>query len=52
VEVTEVSDPHAPKLAAGTAGADRESGQASFTTGAVIPVDGGRAARGPDPEER
>ena len=28
------------------------SGQASFITGAVIPVDGGRAARGPDPEER
>jgi NAD(P)-dependent dehydrogenase (short-subunit alcohol dehydrogenase family) len=28
------------------------SGQASFITGAVIPVDGGRAARGPDPEQR
>jgi NAD(P)-dependent dehydrogenase (short-subunit alcohol dehydrogenase family) len=28
------------------------SEQASFITGAVIPVDGGRAARGPDPEER
>jgi NAD(P)-dependent dehydrogenase (short-subunit alcohol dehydrogenase family) len=28
------------------------SGQASFITGAVIPVDGGRAARGPDPEGR
>jgi NAD(P)-dependent dehydrogenase (short-subunit alcohol dehydrogenase family) len=27
------------------------SGQASFVTGAVIPVDGGRAARGPDPEQ-
>jgi NAD(P)-dependent dehydrogenase (short-subunit alcohol dehydrogenase family) len=27
------------------------SGQASFITGAVIPVDGGRAARGPDPEQ-
>lgn len=28
------------------------SGRASFITGAVIPVDGGRAARGPDPEQR
>jgi NAD(P)-dependent dehydrogenase (short-subunit alcohol dehydrogenase family) len=28
------------------------SEQASFITGAVIPVDGGRAARGPDPEEQ
>jgi NAD(P)-dependent dehydrogenase (short-subunit alcohol dehydrogenase family) len=28
------------------------SGQASFITGTVIPVDGGRAARGPDPEQR
>ena len=28
------------------------SAQASFITGAVIPVDGGRAARGPDPEQR
>jgi NAD(P)-dependent dehydrogenase (short-subunit alcohol dehydrogenase family) len=28
------------------------SGQASFITGAVIAVDGGRAARGPDPEQR
>jgi len=28
------------------------SGQASFITGAVLPVDGGRAARGPDPEQR
>ena len=28
------------------------SEQASFITGAVIPVDGGRAARGPDPEQR
>jgi NAD(P)-dependent dehydrogenase (short-subunit alcohol dehydrogenase family) len=28
------------------------SGQASFVTGTVIPVDGGRAARGPDPEQR
>jgi NAD(P)-dependent dehydrogenase (short-subunit alcohol dehydrogenase family) len=27
------------------------SDQASFITGTVIPVDGGRAARGPDPEE-
>jgi NAD(P)-dependent dehydrogenase (short-subunit alcohol dehydrogenase family) len=27
------------------------SEQASFITGAVIPVDGGRAARGPDPEQ-
>ena len=27
------------------------SDAASFITGAVIPVDGGRAARGPDPEE-
>jgi NAD(P)-dependent dehydrogenase (short-subunit alcohol dehydrogenase family) len=26
--------------------------QASFTTGAVLTVDGGRAARGPDPEQR
>jgi NAD(P)-dependent dehydrogenase (short-subunit alcohol dehydrogenase family) len=28
------------------------SGQASFITGVVLPVDGGRAARGPDPEQR
>jgi len=28
------------------------SGRASFITGTVIPVDGGRAARGPDPEQR
>jgi NAD(P)-dependent dehydrogenase (short-subunit alcohol dehydrogenase family) len=28
------------------------SDQASFVNGAVIPVDGGRAAYGPDPEER
>jgi NAD(P)-dependent dehydrogenase (short-subunit alcohol dehydrogenase family) len=28
------------------------SEQASFITGAVIPVDGGRAARGPDPEQQ
>jgi NAD(P)-dependent dehydrogenase (short-subunit alcohol dehydrogenase family) len=28
------------------------SDQSSFVTGAVIPVDGGRAARGADPEER
>jgi NAD(P)-dependent dehydrogenase (short-subunit alcohol dehydrogenase family) len=28
------------------------SGQASFITGAVLPVDGGRAAQGPDPEQR
>ncbi|GGM43742.1 short-chain dehydrogenase [Dactylosporangium sucinum] len=28
------------------------SEQASFVTGAVLPVDGGRAARGADPEER
>jgi NAD(P)-dependent dehydrogenase (short-subunit alcohol dehydrogenase family) len=27
------------------------SDAASFITGAVIPVDGGRAARGADPEE-
>jgi NAD(P)-dependent dehydrogenase (short-subunit alcohol dehydrogenase family) len=27
------------------------SGQASFISGAVLPVDGGRAARGPDPEQ-
>jgi NAD(P)-dependent dehydrogenase (short-subunit alcohol dehydrogenase family) len=27
------------------------SDEASFITGAVIPVDGARAARGPDPEE-
>jgi NAD(P)-dependent dehydrogenase (short-subunit alcohol dehydrogenase family) len=27
------------------------SDDARFITGAVIPVDGGRAARGPDPEE-
>lgn len=27
------------------------SEDASFITGAVVPVDGGRAARGPDPEE-
>jgi NAD(P)-dependent dehydrogenase (short-subunit alcohol dehydrogenase family) len=27
------------------------SDQASFISGAVVPVDGGRAARGPDPEE-
>jgi hypothetical protein len=28
------------------------SDQASFITGAVLPVDGGRAAQGPDPEQR
>lgn len=28
------------------------SDEAAFVTGAVLPVDGGRAARGPDPEER
>ena len=28
------------------------SGEAGFVTGAVLPVDGGRAARGADPEER
>jgi NAD(P)-dependent dehydrogenase (short-subunit alcohol dehydrogenase family) len=28
------------------------SDEASFVTGAVVPVDGGRAARGADPEER
>jgi NAD(P)-dependent dehydrogenase (short-subunit alcohol dehydrogenase family) len=28
------------------------SEQVSFITGAVLPVDGGRAARGPDPEQR
>ena len=28
------------------------SDQASFVSGAVIPLDGGRAARGSDPEER
>ena len=28
------------------------SEQSSFVSGAVIPVDGGRAARGADPEER
>ena len=28
------------------------SEQSSFVSGAVIPVDGGRAARGGDPEER
>ncbi len=28
------------------------SDQASFITGVVLPVDGGRAARGPDPEQR
>jgi NAD(P)-dependent dehydrogenase (short-subunit alcohol dehydrogenase family) len=28
------------------------SGQASFITGVILPVDGGRAARGPDPEQR
>jgi NAD(P)-dependent dehydrogenase (short-subunit alcohol dehydrogenase family) len=28
------------------------SDQASFVTGVVLPVDGGRAARGPDPEQR
>lgn len=27
------------------------SDDAGFITGAVVPVDGGRAARGPDPEE-
>ena len=27
------------------------SDEASFLTGAVVPVDGGRAARGHDPEE-
>lgn len=27
------------------------SDEASFITGAVVPIDGGRAARGPDPEE-
>lgn len=28
------------------------SDDASFVTGAVVPVDGGRAVRGHDPEER
>ena len=28
------------------------SDQASFISGAVLPVDGGRAAQGPDPEQR
>jgi NAD(P)-dependent dehydrogenase (short-subunit alcohol dehydrogenase family) len=28
------------------------SEQASFVTGVVLPVDGRRAARGPDPEQR
>jgi len=28
------------------------SDQASFITGVVLPVDGGRAAQGPDPEQR
>jgi hypothetical protein len=28
------------------------SEQASFVSGAIVPVDGGRSARGPDPEER
>lgn len=28
------------------------SGQSSFITGVILPVDGGRAARGPDPEQR
>jgi NAD(P)-dependent dehydrogenase (short-subunit alcohol dehydrogenase family) len=28
------------------------SEQASVVSGAIVPVDGGRSARGPDPEER
>jgi NAD(P)-dependent dehydrogenase (short-subunit alcohol dehydrogenase family) len=28
------------------------SEEASFITGAILPVDGGRAARGPDPEQQ